>query len=346
LRAFAAAFGRAPPPSADRAANAGRGGGARPKAAAKARKEAKADDGTWGFGNFRIGPTSRADEQMPDHGTVSYCLKQLARKHDRPFFLACGITKPHLPFVVPRKYFDLHPLDGIQLPPFKKDDLDDVPPAGIKFAKPDGDHKRITEAGKWKEVVQAYRASISFCDAMVGRLLDGLEKSAFKDNTVIVLWSDHGWHLGEKLHWRKFALWEEATRSPLIWVVPGVTKPRSVCERTVDLMTIYPTLCDVCGVPAPKHLQGASIKGLLADPKAKWDSPAITTYRQDNHAIRTERWRYIRYANGDEELYDHDADPHEWTNLAKDARHASVKKELAKWLPKENRADPVRKRAR
>ena len=157
-----------------------------------------------------------------------------------------------------------------------------------------------------------------------------------RDNTVIVFWCDHGWHLGEKDHWRKFALWEEATRSPLIWVVPGVTKPGGVCDRPVDFMSIYPTLCDVSGVRLPKHVEGANIRSLLTNPKAEWTLPAITTHGFQNHAVRTEQWRYIRYANGDEELYDHGKDEYEWTNLAKDAKYADVKKELMKLLPEKN----------
>ena len=153
-----------------------------------------------------------------------------------------------------------------------------------------------------------------------------------------MLWSDHGWHLGEKYHWRKFALWEQATRSPLIYVVPGVTKPGGVCRRTVDFMTVYPTVCDLCGLKAPDHVQGKSIKHLLADPDGKWDEPAVTTYLYQNHAVRTERWRYIRYANGDEELYDHDADPHELKNLASDPKYANVVAEM-KALVKKNWPD-------
>jgi arylsulfatase A-like enzyme len=307
------------------------------------KKKAKDADTSWGYGNFRFGPLPAADNQMVDYHIVDYCLKQLAKKHDKPFFLACGIHKPHLSWEVPKKYFDMYPLDQITLPAVRKNDLEGVPPAGVKMAKPQGDHKTITEAGKWKEAVRAYLAAISFCDAMVGRILDGFDRSAYRDNTVVVFWSDHGWHLGEKDHWRKFALWEQATRSPLIYVVPGVTKPGTVCHRPVDLMTIYPTLCDLCGLPTPKHVQGKSIRPLLADPGAKWDDPAVTTYLFRNHAARSEKWRYIRYANGDEELYDHDADPHEWKNLAGDTRFADVKKELAARFPKENLPDAGRK---
>ena len=307
-------------------------------------KKGKPGDGSWGYGNFRFGPLSGGDDGLPDYHTVSYCLKQLRTKHDKPLFLACGLHKPHLPWQVPKKYFDLYPLETIKLPPVKEGDLADVPPAGVRMAKPNGDHKQITSAGKWKEAVRAYLAAISYCDAMIGRLIDGFDKSPDRDNTVIVLWSDHGWHLGEKEHWRKFALWEEATRSPLLIVAPGVTKPGTVCERPVDFMSLYPTLCDLCGLDVPTHIQGKSIKPLLADPAARWDDPAVTTYLHDNHAVRSERWRYIRYADGGEELYDHDADPHEWTNLAANPKFADVKKELAKWFPKENKPDAGRKK--
>src|SRR5262249_24489952 len=129
----------------------------------------------------------------------------------------------------------------------------------------------------------------------------------YKDTTIICLWSDHGWHLGEKRHWRKFALWEEATRAPLIWIVPGLTSANAVCERAVDFMTVYPTLTDLCGIPTPPHVEGKSVRGLLADPTAAWGQPAVTTFGLNNHAVRTDGWRYIRYADGGEELYDETA---------------------------------------
>jgi arylsulfatase A-like enzyme len=233
----------------------------------------------------------------------------------------------------------MFPLDKIELPPHMKDDLGDVPAAGIKFAKPQGDHATILKSGRWKEAVQGYLAAIAYCDAQIGRLLDPYDKSPHKENTMIVFWGDHGWHLGEKEHWRKFALWEEATRMPYVWVVPGVTKPGGVCERTVDLMSIYPTLCTLCVISREKQIEGEDILQLLRDPKAKWDRPAITTYHLNNHAIRSERFRLIRYADGSEELYDHDADPYEWTNLAKDEKFAAAKKELLKHLPTTNKPE-------
>src|SRR5205809_2163120 len=139
---------------------------------------------------------------------------------------------------------------------------------------------------------------------MIGRLLDAFDESAYAKNTIICFFGDHGWHLGEKQHWRKFALWEEATRAPFIWVVPGVTKPGTSCPATVDFMCIYPTLSQLCGLPVPTHIQGGSIQSLLASPQSEWKIPALTTYLFNNHAIRSDLWRYIRYNNGDEELYD------------------------------------------
>ena len=295
-----------------------------------------------GVGGIRFAPLDCEDSDMPDNNIVNYGIKRLNEKHDQPFFLAVGLHKPHMAWNVPQKYYDMHPLDQIELPPHLENDLNDVPSGGVRMAKPNGDHADILKSGRWKEAVQGYLAAITFCDTMIGRLIDALDKSEYRDNTIICFWGDHGWHLGEKQHWRKFALWEEATRAPLIWSVPNLTPTGSTCERPVDFMHIYPTLCDLCGLPTPKHLQGRSIRSLLNDPKAEWSQPAITTHEFKNHAVRTERWRFIRYANGDEELYDHNADPHEWTNLASDPKLATVKSELAKLLPTEN-ATPGKK---
>jgi arylsulfatase A-like enzyme len=294
-----------------------------------------------GVGGIKFKPLNCDDADMVDYHTVNYALKQLNRSHDKPLFVACGLHKPHMPWDVPKKYYDMYPLDKIELPKVLPTDLDDIPRAGVNMAKPQGDHADILASGRWKEAVQGYLAAITFCDAMIGRLLDGFDKSPMKDNTIVMLWSDHGWHLGEKQHWRKFALWEEATRAPFLVSVPGLTKPATVCDRTIDYMSIYPTLCDLAGIPTPKHVEGQSIKKLLADPKAAWDTPAITTHGYQNHAVRTEAFRYIRYADGSEELYDEKADPLEWKNLAADSNYAAVKKDLAQWLPKTNVPTPA-----
>jgi arylsulfatase A-like enzyme len=297
---------------------------------------AGADDGV---GGIRFAPLDCRDEDLRDHRIVQYGIEQLGKKQEKPLFLAVGLHKPHMPWNVPRKYFEMHPLGGIDRPPYKEDDLNDIPAAGVRMAKPDGDHAQMLKSGRWKEAIQAYLATITFCDAQVGRLLDAFEKSEYRDNTVVCLWSDHGWHLGEKHHWRKFALWEEATRAPFIWVVPGLTKPNGRCDRTVDFMCVYPTLMEICGIPKPAHLQGESIRALLADPAAPWDRPALTTYTFMSHAVRREGWRYIRYRDGGEELYDEAKDPYEWTNLAGKPEHAARKEDLGQWLPKENKPD-------
>lgn len=292
-----------------------------------------------GVGGIAFAPLDADDSEMHDYETVSWTIKKLNTRHDKPFFLACGLHKPHMPWNVPRKYYDMFPLDKIILPKVLDTDLDDVPAAGVNIARPQGDHKAILESGRWKDAVQGYLAAIAFTDAMIGRLLDALDASPNKDNTIIVLWGDHGWHLGEKQHWRKFTLWEEATRAPLIMVAPGVTRPGGVCNRTVDFMGIYPTLCDLCGISTPGHVQGKSLKPLLADPEASWDQPALTTYMFNNHGIRSERWRYIRYHDGSEELYDEEKDPMEWVNLAGKPEFAPIKADLARFMPKANTPD-------
>lgn len=282
----------------------------------------------------------RAESKLTDAQTVSWCIEQLNEERKEPFFMVCGIHRPHTPWDVPKKYFDLYPADSIQLPAVLTNDLADVPPAGIEFAKPNGVHAEVLKRGIWHDRVRAYLASVSFADAQIGRLLDALEKSKHRDNTIIVFVSDHGWHLGEKQHWAKSALWRQATRVPFIWVAPGLTRPGTKCDRAVDLTSIVPTLCELTGLPIPKHVEGISIKPLLANPKAEWKQPAITTHLRNNHAITTEDWRYIRYADGSEELYNQKTDPNEWTNEAGKPEFAKVKKELAKFLPAVN-AEPV-----
>lgn len=293
-------------------------------------------EGSKGVGGIRFGAVDAQDSDLSDYRIVSYGIDQLGKKHDKPFFLTVGLHKPHMPWFVPKKYFDLHPLDSIQLPPNIENDLADIPEAGRKIAAPQGDHQKIIESGRWKEAVQAYLAAVSYADAQVGRLLDALEASEYKDNTIVVLFGDHGWSLGEKEHWRKFSLWEESTRTPLIWVAPGVTKPRTLSSRPVDFTAIYPTLTDLAGIPTPSHVQGKSIRPLLADGNAPWDGHALTTWLSGNHSVRTEQWRYTRYADGTEELYDEKKDPYEWVNLAGKSEFDAQKAELKKLIPTTN----------
>ncbi len=292
-----------------------------------------------GVGGIKFHALDCRDEELRDYQITSWTIEQLQKPHDKPLFLALGLQLPHMPWSVPKKYFDRFPLNSIELPNVKDDDLADVPPAGVRMARPQGDHATMVASGRWREAVQAYLAAIAFTDMNIGRVLEALDRSPAAANTIVVLWSDHGWHLGEKQHWRKFALWEEATRAPLIWIAPGVTKPESICERPVDLMAVYPTLMELCGIPTPRHLDGRSIARLLADPAAAWDAPALTTYRFKNHAVRTQAWRYIRYEDGGEELYDETKDPLEWSNLASRPEHAAEKADLSRHLPTDNQPD-------
>ncbi len=294
-------------------------------------------------GGIVFGKLDASDEEMGDFKNISKGIKYLSEKHDKPFFLACGLTRPHMPWQVPSKYYDMFPLDSIQLPKVPADDLKDIPQAGLKVAKPDGDHANVLRTENWAYAVQAYLASIAFADAQIGRLMDAFDKSTYADNTVVILWGDHGWHLGEKQHWRKFALWEEATHAPLMVSVPGLTKPGSVCDQPMEFVHIYPTLADLCGLEPPKNLDGKSFASLLKNPGAEWDAPALTTHGRNNHALRTSRWRYIRYADGSEELYDHEADPNEWTNLATVSRHRDTIETLRSSLPEVNAKDAPRR---
>jgi arylsulfatase A-like enzyme len=214
------------------------------------------------------------------------------------------------------------------------------------MAKPQGDHKKVIEHKQWRKAVQAYLASISFVDSCVGRVIDAFDKSPYADNTMIILWSDHGWHLGEKLHWRKFSLWEEATHNVLMAVIPGVTTPGRRCPRPVNMVDIYPTLIELCGLAAKPELEGRSLVPLLKNPKAKRERPALTTHGRNNHSLRSERFRYIRYSDGTEELYDHNNDEPEWKNLADDPKYARIKKQLAKWLPEKNVQDVPKTKTR
>jgi arylsulfatase A-like enzyme len=294
-----------------------------------------------GRSHFDWGPIPGEAAKMGDTGLTDWAIGELQKPSDAPLFLAVGYVKPHLPWYVPQEYFDGFPLDQIQLPAFRDDDLDDIPPAGVRMAKPDGDHAAVLEADQWRSAVRGYLATISYLDDQIGRLLDGLEKSPRADRTVVILWSDHGWHLGEKQHWRKFALWEEATRTVLTVAAPGITPAGQICAAPVDYLSIYPTVCELAGLPTPAHVKGPSLMPLLRDPAAAWEGAALCTHGRGNHAVRDARYRYIRYENGDEELYDHESDPMEYTNRAADPALAAVKTQLAKWMPAEEAAPVV-----
>ena len=273
---------------------------------------------------FTWGPIQAADEKMADHQTVGWASYELKRPREDPLFLACGIFRPHMPWEVPQKYFDMYPLDEIPDLEVMENDLEDA------LVHPRrGWHKFVLENKQWKNVIQAYLASISFADAQVGRLLDALEESGKADETIVVLWSDHGMHIGEKENWEKFTLWEESTHVPLFVKAPGVSKPGSLVTQPVSLLDLYPTLVDLSGFDVPGHCDGASVVPLLEDSKAVREHSALTSFtypgNKTGHGLRGNRFRYIYYEwNSLEELYDHDSDPHEFTNLAYDEQYSGV----------------------
>jgi arylsulfatase A-like enzyme len=282
------------------------------------------------------------DEQFGGDWLVAKWIgEQLQRQHEKPFFLACGIYRPHEPWFVPQKYFEPFPLESIQPGPgVKEGDLDDVPPAGQRIAR-NRYFAHIQEHKQWKQGIQAYLASIYFADAMLGRVLDALERSPHRDNTIVVLWSDHGWHLGEKEHWQKFTGWRIGTRVPLMIRVPkgapglpAGTAAGGVCDRPVSLVDLFGTLTDLCGLPAKADIASRSLAPLLRDPQAAWPHAALTHLNQPaDYAISTQRWRYLHYLGGEEELYDIETDPHEWTNLAAQPGHAAKLAEMRALAP-------------
>jgi arylsulfatase A len=280
-------------------------------------------------------PLDIPDKETADRKTAEGAAAFLLRDHDKPFFLACGIFRPHLRWYAPRKYFNMHPLEKIKLPATLENDLADVPPSGRRQSSGGSQaFSVIREHGEWKKAVQGYLASCSFADACVGVVLDALEKSKYADNTIIVLSGDHGFHIGQKDRISKLTLWEQGSKTPLIISTPDLAATGGKqCQQPVSLVDLYPTLVELCGLPARDRLDGRSIVPLLLNPKTKWPNPAVVSLRGD-HAVRSTHWHYIRYSAGDEELYDATKDPNQWKNLANDTRYTDVKNELKKWLPK------------
>ncbi|SMP68999.1 Arylsulfatase A [Neorhodopirellula lusitana] len=315
-------------------------------------------------------------DEMSDAKVVAWASEQLGKTHDQPLFLSVGIYRPHIPWYTPKQYFDRHPVDQVKLPEVLDGDLDDVPDMGKKKLKTPW-HQYLVDNDKWVGAVRAYNASVSFTDDMIGRLLDSLDSGPLADNTIVVLWSDHGYHLGQKQHWEKFALWEQTTRVPLIIATPnagvskvniagaatagaatagaatagaatagavtaGVGMAGNRTEQPVSLLDLYPTLIELCGLSTVEKLDGKSLVSLLNDPTQKTGRAVVTTHGYQNHAVRDDHWRYIRYADGSEELYDQVHDPKDFTNLASNPKYKAKKKQLAGWIPQaEAKANPA-----
>ncbi len=280
------------------------------------------------------GAYPETDFKMADYHVASFAMDELTKEHDQPFFLAIGFNRPHVPWYVPKKWFDKIDESTVETPPYLKDDLADAPAISrlIHTMDPTPSTEWLIENGLWQEMVHAYLACVTFVDHQLGRVLDALEQSRYADNTIVVLWSDHGYHLGEKNIVAKMTVYEESTRVPLIFAGNGITRD-AICNRPAGLIDLYPTLVELAGLPANPQNEGHSLVPLLENPDLAWDHPALTFWGQDNTAVRTERYRYIRYEDGSEELYDHSNDPNEWHNLATSPDTQSIREKLARYIP-------------
>jgi choline-sulfatase len=276
-----------------------------------------------------------SDQDQADWKIADAAIARLATAaKDTPFFIALGFRLPHVPCFATQKWFDLYPEKSLVMPAVREDDRADVPAFSwfLHWSLPEPRLSWLIAADQWRPLVRSYLASTSFMDSQVGRVLDALDATGRANDTVVVFWSDHGWHLGEKGITGKNSLWERSTHVPLVFAGPGVSAGAK-CNRPAELLDLYPTLVELCGLPHTTGLDGHSLVAQLKDPSALRAWPAITTHNRGSHSVRSERWRFIRYADGTDELYDHHDDPHEWNNIASDSRFAEVKREHARWLP-------------
>ena len=309
----------------------GQGGGIGAKPSARLIPQTPGKNALMDWGVF-----DHRDQEKADYQVASWAIEHLrSAPKGRPFFMAVGFSLPHVPCYVTQKWFDLFPNDDSLLPPVHPNDRADTPHFSwyLHWRLPEPRLKWLKENDQWRNLARSYLASTSFVDDQIGRVLTALEASGHADDTIVVVWSDHGWHLGEKEITGKNTLWERSTRVPLILAGPGISKSVS-CNEPVELLDVYPTLLDLCKLPARHDLEGHSLLAQIKDPEAKRSWPAITSHNKGNHAVRTTRWRYIHYADGSEELYDMEHDPNEWTNLANDQQYHDTIIDLRKWLPK------------
>jgi arylsulfatase A-like enzyme len=286
--------------------------------------------------DWGVWPPDNDDSGKGDYQVASWAAEQIAEAPaDQPFFLAAGFFLPHVPCYATQKWFDLYPDDDSVLPQVLSGDRDDTPRFSwyLHWKLPEPRLRALIEQHQWRSLVRSYLACTSFVDAQVGRILQALEQRGLAHNTIVVVWGDHGWHLGEKAITGKNTLWDRGTKVPLIIAGPGVTAHQR-CVQPVELLDLYPTLLDLAGLPPRSDLEGISLIPQLRAATTARERPALTSHNQGNHAVRTVRWRFIHYADGSEELYDHDADPEEWTNLAARPELATVIVDLRRWLPK------------
>lgn len=278
------------------------------------------------------------DEDKGDWKLATWTVEQLQQPYSKPFFICTGFFLPHVPCYVSEDWYNLFPEESLQLPPVLENDRSDTPRFSwyLHWKLPEPRLQFLEAHNEWKNLVRSYLASTAFVDAQIGRILEALEASPYAENTVVVVWSDHGWHLGEKQITGKNSLWDRSTRVPLIFAGPGVCTGGQ-CAEPVELLDVYPTLAALCGLPAPKNQEGHSLVPQLRDPNAERQWPAITTHNHDNHGVRTRDWRYIQYADGTEELYNMVSDPNEWHNLAEKPESLPLLREMRQMLPSSSR---------
>jgi arylsulfatase A-like enzyme len=281
------------------------------------------------------------DKDKQDYVVASWAVDQIEKGPKDPFFLSVGFFLPHVPCYTTQKWYDMYPDDDSVLPPVKFDDRKDTPRFSwyLHWKLPEPRLQFLQEANEWHNLCRSYLACTSFVDHQIGRIMTALDAKGLRDNTIIVLWSDHGWHIGEKEITGKNTLWDDGTRVPLIFAGPGITAGGKVTSPA-ELLDIYPTLNELCELSPVEGLEGHSLVPQLKDQNAMRKWPAITTHNRGNHGIRTENYRYIHYADGSEELYDLENDPKEWNNVAAEPGYAKIIAEHRKWLPKID-VDPV-----
>lgn len=295
--------------------------------------------------SWRMGPLAPEDVGKDRDRRISdWAIEQLKSEHEKPFFIGVGFHRPHLPWSAPQQYFDKFDLKDVQLPPGVWDrDLEDIPQAGRIFSQSlyglylmndKSDHEFMTEQPmRWEHFVRAYLATTTYVDALVGEVLEELKASRYADNTIVVLWGDHGWHLGEKESWRKMTLWERGTKTPLIFYIPGNSSNGSKVKQPVSLQDIYPTLVELIDIDVEQELDGNSLLPLINNPNIEWEKPILISNGPGNFAVGSGEWRYIRYQNGDEELYNRSIDRYEFYNLVNNNKYDKIVERLSKSIP-------------